>query len=92
MVTRVIEESRKACSKLEQHPLSADETDDLAHAIVISAFRRHLKRCVTSCAVLVSMSLSFPPTKDACNVPGHFRFSGRRQLVMLRGLYVMTMS
>ena len=40
MVSRVMEESRKACSKLEQHPLSADEAADLAQAIVISAFRR----------------------------------------------------
>ena len=35
-----MEESRKVCSKLEQHPLSEDEEADLAQAIVISAFRR----------------------------------------------------
>ena len=109
MVTRVIEESRKACSKLEQHPLSVDEVTDLEQVIVISVFRRpaalvpwsmqelnrmdqlykrHSNRCDTSCAVLVSMSLCFPPTQGACNAPDHYRLSGRRQLDTLRGLYV----
>ncbi len=40
MVTRVMEESKKTCSKLEQHPLSVDEATDLTQAIVISAFKR----------------------------------------------------
>jgi hypothetical protein len=40
VMARVMEESRKACNKLEQHHLSADEAADLAQAIVVSAFRR----------------------------------------------------
>jgi hypothetical protein len=40
MVRRVLEETRKACDKLELHPLNADEVTNLAQAIVISTFRR----------------------------------------------------
>ncbi len=40
MVRRVLEETRKACDKLELHPLNADEVANLAQAIVISTFRR----------------------------------------------------
>ena len=40
MVRRVLEETRKACDKLELHPLNADETANLAQVIVISTFRR----------------------------------------------------
>ena len=40
MVRRVLEETRKACDKLELHPLNADEAANLAQAIVISTFRR----------------------------------------------------
>ncbi len=40
MVSRVMEESRKVCNKLQKHPLSVDEEEDLAQAIVVSAFRR----------------------------------------------------
>jgi hypothetical protein len=36
MVRRVLEETRKACDKLEFHPLNADEAANLAQAIVIS--------------------------------------------------------
>jgi hypothetical protein len=40
MVRRVLEETRKACDKLELHPLNADDAANLAQAIVISTFRR----------------------------------------------------
>jgi hypothetical protein len=40
MVRRVLEETRKACDKLELYPLNADETSNLARVIVISTFRR----------------------------------------------------
>jgi hypothetical protein len=40
MVRRVLEETRKACDKLELHPLNADEAANLAQTIVISTFRR----------------------------------------------------
>ena len=37
-MSRVIEESRKACGKLQKRPLTADKAADLAQAIMISAF------------------------------------------------------
>ena len=40
MVTRVMEESRTECNKLEKHPLSVDEAADLTQAIVVFVFRR----------------------------------------------------
>ncbi len=40
MVRRVMEETRKACDKLEFHPLNADEAANLDQTIVISTFRR----------------------------------------------------
>ena len=40
MVRRVLEEARKACDKLELHPLNTDEKVNLTQAIVISTFRR----------------------------------------------------
>ncbi len=40
MVKRVIEETKKACDKLERHPLTADEAANLAQVIVIATFRR----------------------------------------------------
>ena len=40
MVRRVIEETRKACDKLERHPMTPDEAANLAQAIVIATFRR----------------------------------------------------
>jgi hypothetical protein len=40
MVRRVLEETSKACDKLELHPLNSDEAANLAQAIVISTFRR----------------------------------------------------
>ena len=40
MVKRVTEETKKACDKLERHPLTADEAANLAQAIVIATFRR----------------------------------------------------
>ena len=40
MVRRVLEETRKACDKLELHPMNADEAANLAQTIVISTFRR----------------------------------------------------
>jgi hypothetical protein len=39
MVRRVLDETRKACDKLELHPLNADEEANLAQAIVISTFQ-----------------------------------------------------
>ena len=40
MVRRVLEETRKACDKLEIHPLNAEEEANLTQVIVISTFRR----------------------------------------------------
>ena len=40
MVRRVMEETKKACDKLERHPLTADERANLAQTIVIATFRR----------------------------------------------------
>jgi hypothetical protein len=40
MVERVMEETRKECDKLERHPLTSDETANLAQTIVIVTFRR----------------------------------------------------
>ena len=40
MVKRVMEETRKSCVKLERHPLTSDDTANLAQAIVIVTFRR----------------------------------------------------
>jgi hypothetical protein len=40
MVRRVMEETRKACDKLERHPLTPDEEANLAQGIVIATFRR----------------------------------------------------
>ncbi len=40
MVRRVMEETRKACDKLERHPLTPDEEVNLVQAIVIATFRR----------------------------------------------------
>jgi hypothetical protein len=40
MVSRVLEETRKACDKLELHPRNTDEVVNLAQTIVISTFRR----------------------------------------------------
>ncbi len=40
MVRRVLEETKKACDKLELHPLNADEAANLVQSIVISTFRR----------------------------------------------------
>jgi hypothetical protein len=40
MVRRVLEETRKACDKLELHPFNTDEVANLAQSIVISTFRR----------------------------------------------------
>ena len=40
MVKRVMEETEKTCDKLERHPLTADETANLAQTIVIATFRR----------------------------------------------------
>ncbi len=40
MVKRVMEETRKACDKLERHPLTADEKANLEQSNVIVTFRR----------------------------------------------------
>ena len=40
MIRRVMEETRKACDKLERHPLTPDEEANLGQAIVIITFRR----------------------------------------------------
>ena len=40
MVRRVMEETKKACVKLERHPLTTDDAANLAQAIVIATFRR----------------------------------------------------
>ena len=42
MVRRAMEETKKVCDKLERHPLTVDETANLAQAIVIATFRRTL--------------------------------------------------